>query len=60
MQAPRNKRQKEQDRIQHQREKAARKEERKQVKANRPKRQPGDPDPDLAGLVAGPQPIPQE
>lgn len=50
------KRQKEQARQEHKKEKAARKEERKRLKAERPPRQPGDEDPDLAGIVAGPQP----
>lgn len=51
------KRQKEQARLQHRREKEERKKERKRLKAERPERKPGDPDPDLEGLVAGPQPV---
>lgn len=50
------KRQKEQARREHQREKADRKAERK---AERDTREPGSPgeDPDLLGIVPGPQPI---
>ncbi len=52
-----SKRQKEQARAQHQKEKEAKREERKRLKESRPPRQPGDEDPDLAGIVAGPQPV---
>ncbi len=54
----RTKRQKEQTRLDARKEKEAKRAQRKQEKATRPKRQPGDPDPDLDGLVAGPQPPP--
>lgn len=54
------KRQKELARIQHQREKAERKAERKKEKEARPPRQPGEEDPDIAGIVPGPQPLPEE
>ncbi len=54
------KRQKEQARAQHQQEKEARKAERKREKDARGPRQPGDEDPDIAGIIPGPQPIPTE
>jgi hypothetical protein len=57
MQLGRTKRQKEQTRADHQKDKEARRELRKQAKAAKPIRKPGDPDPDLEGLVAGPQPL---
>lgn len=50
------KRQKELERAEHQRNKKAEKERQRQEKANRPERQPGEPDPDIAGIVPGPQP----
>lgn len=53
------KRQKEQARMQHRQEKEAKKAERKRLKAERPARVEGE-DPDLAGIVAGPQPIREE
>lgn len=53
------KRQKEQARQQHRQEKEAKKAERKRLKAERPPRVEGE-DPDLAGIVAGPQPIREE
>ena len=53
------KRQKEQARLQHKKEKEEKKEQRKAEKASRPVGAPGE-DPDLAGIVAGPQPIPTE
>jgi hypothetical protein len=56
MQGRSTKRQKELARAQRQSEKAAKKEERKKEKADRPVRQPGDEDPDIAGIVPGPQP----
>jgi hypothetical protein len=49
------KRQKERQRQERQREKLAKKEERKRQKEERPKGEPGE-DPDLAGIVPGPQP----
>ncbi len=54
------KRQKELARLQHQREKAERKAERKQEKDTRPARAEGAEDPDIAGIVPGPQPLPDE
>lgn len=51
-----NKRQKEQARQQHQREKDARREERKRLKAERPGRTQDGVDPDIADIVPGPQP----
>lgn len=59
MQGKSTKRQKEQARKQHQQEKDAKREERKKAKAERPVRQPGDIDPDIADIIPGPQP-PQE
>jgi hypothetical protein len=56
MQGRSTKRQKELARAQRQSEKAAKREERKREKADRPARQPGDEDPDIAGIVPGPQP----
>ena len=53
------KRQKEAQRQAAQREKAERKAERKAEKANRPPGVEGE-DPDIAGIVPGPQPIPPE
>ena len=41
------------------REKEAKREERKKEKADRPPVEPGE-DPDIAGIVPGPQPIPEE
>lgn len=60
MQGTATKRQKEQARLQHRQEKAARREQRKAEKANRPERLPGEEDPDIAGIVPGPQPLPPE
>ena len=54
------KRQKEQARAEKQREKAERREQRKQEKANRPAKGPEAEDPDIAGIVPGPQPIVEE
>jgi hypothetical protein len=54
------KRQKEQARAEQQKLKDARREERKNEKAQRAPRQPGDVDPDIAGIVPGPQPRPEE
>jgi hypothetical protein len=56
MQGRSTKRQKEQARQQHQRDKAAKRDERKRTKGERPVRQPGEEDPDIAGIVPGPQP----
>lgn len=54
-----NKRQKERNRQDKQREKEAMKQQRKQEKVPRAAGADGE-DPDLAGMVAGPQPIPEE
>ncbi len=59
IQRPATKRQKEQSRAQHRQEKDARREERKREKAQRPPRQPGEVDPDIAGIIPGPQPLPE-
>jgi hypothetical protein len=60
MQVKSSKRQKEKERQEHQREKDARRAERRKEKSGRPKREPGAPDPDLAGIIPGPQPLPEE
>lgn len=52
------KRQKEQSRLQHRQEKEARREERKKQKDERVL-VPGE-DPDIAGIIPGPQPLPEE
>ena len=52
------KRQKELARQQHQRDKAERRAERKKEKEARPEREAGAEDPDIAGIVPGPQPLP--
>lgn len=52
------KRQKEQARAQKQREKASKREERKREKADRPKREPGGEDPDIAHIIPGVPPPP--
>jgi hypothetical protein len=53
-----NKRAKEQQRLQRQRDKDAKRQERKRQKAERSVGVPGE-DPDLAGIVPGPQPEPE-
>lgn len=53
-----NKRQKERMRQERQRDKLARREERRREKANRPAAANGE-DPDIAGIVPGPQPPPE-
>ena len=60
MQGKSTKRQKEQARMQYQKDKEAKREERKKAKSERPTRQPGDVDPDIAGIVPGPQPVIEE
>ncbi|HEY3359680.1 MAG TPA: hypothetical protein VGQ83_40905 [Polyangia bacterium] len=50
------KRQKERDRITHQKDKEAQRAQRKLEKSSRPGRTDGE-DPDIAGIVPGPQPI---
>ena len=56
MQGKSTKRQKELARAQRQKDKDAKREERKRQKAERPTREPGAEDPDIAGIVPGPQP----
>ena len=53
------KRQREAQRLAAHRDKAERKAERKAEKANRPAGAEGE-DPDIAGIVPGPQPLPDE
>jgi hypothetical protein len=55
-----NKRQKERDRQEHQRNKAERKKQRREEKGVRTPGVAGGEDPDIAGIVPGPQPIPEE
>jgi hypothetical protein len=50
------KRQKERDRVSRQKDKVAQRAQRKEEKARRPDRAEGE-DPDIAGIVPGPQPI---
>ena len=59
MQPARNKRQKEQSRLEHQKEKEARRQERKRQKEELDKTAvAGGIDPDIAHIVPGPQPLP--
>ncbi|HUB09909.1 MAG TPA: hypothetical protein VMB50_23095 [Myxococcales bacterium] len=51
-----SKRQKELARQERQREKEQRREQRKRERAERPEKAGGEDDPDLAGIVPGPQP----
>lgn len=60
MQTRSNKRQKELARKEKQRAKQERREERKREREARPPRDEGEEDPDLAGIVPGPQPRPVE
>jgi hypothetical protein len=53
-----NKRQKERDRQEHQKAKAERKRQRREEKDTRPK--VDGEDPDLAGIIPGPQPVQEE
>lgn len=53
------KRQRELRRDERQKEKAARREQRKLEKAAREERV-GEEDPDIAGIIPGPQPVPEE
>ena len=53
------KRQKEKNRIEKRQEKQAKREQRKEERANRP-RPDGEEDPDIAGIVPGPQPLPED
>ncbi len=55
-----SKRQKELHRQEKQREKEARRDERRREKADRPVRNEQGEDPDIAGIVPGPQPLPEE
>ncbi len=54
------KRQKEASRREHQQKKAERKEQRKREKEDRDRSTPPGVDPDIAGIIPGPQPIPEE
>jgi hypothetical protein len=53
------KRQREKDRQSHQRDKEALKRQRRDEKAQRPPGEPGV-DPDIAGIIPGPQPIAED
>jgi hypothetical protein len=53
------KRQKEKNRIEKRQEKEARRVQRKEERANRPRPEGGE-DPDIAGIVPGPQPLPED
>ena len=53
------KRQKEKNRIEKRQEKLAKRVQRKEDRANRPAID-GEEDPDIAGIVPGPQPIPED
>jgi hypothetical protein len=55
-----NKRQKERAREDKRKEKEERADLRKREKAERPPRAEGDVDPDIAHIIPGPQPIPDE
>lgn len=56
MQGRSTKRQKEMARQQRQKDKESKKEERLKEKQARPTREPGGEDPDIAGIIPGPQP----
>ena len=58
MQGTATKRQKEQKRLEQRQQKAAEKAQRKKERAERPPPQDGV-DPDIAGIVPGPQPLPE-
>ena len=60
MQTRSNKRQKELARKEKQRAKQERRDERKRDKETRAPRPEGEEDPDIAGIVPGPQPRPEE
>ena len=53
------KRQKEKNRIEKRQEKQAKRVQRKEDRANRPRGE-GEDDPDIAGIVPGPQPLPED
>ena len=55
-----SKRQKELARLEHKKEKAAKAEERKKEKEVRGPKDPNAIDPDIAHIVPGPQPLPEE
>ncbi len=55
-----SKRQKELARLEHKKEKAAAKQERRKEKDARGPRDPNAVDPDIAHIVPGPQPLPEE
>ena len=59
MQGRSTKRQKEKERQERQQQKAADRAERRKLKAERPPAAEGE-DPDIAGIIPGPQPIPEE
>jgi hypothetical protein len=54
-----NKRQKERHREEKRKEKEEKRQQRKSAKDDRPVTPPGE-DPDIAGIVPGPQPLPEE
>ena len=53
------KRQKEKNRIEKRQEKQAKRVQRKEDRANRPPSE-GQEDPDIAGIIPGPQPLPED
>jgi len=59
MQGTATKRQKEQARLEHRQKKQAEKAQRKKEKADRPQSGGDGVDPDIAGIVPGPQPLPE-
>jgi hypothetical protein len=59
MQGTATKRQKEQARLEHRQKKKAEKAARKAEKATRPDTPDNGVDPDIAGIVPGPQPLPE-
>lgn len=59
MQPGATKRQKEASRLEHRKEKEARREERRRQKTDKAPRDPNAPDPDIAHIVPGPQPLPE-
>jgi hypothetical protein len=60
MQTRSNKRQKELARLERRKEKDERKQRRRQEKVDRPQQESEGEDPDLAGIVPGPQPTPPD
>jgi len=59
MQGRGTKRQREQSRLQQRQSKDLKRDERKRVKAETVSNTPEGEDPDIAGIVPGPQPLPQ-